>query len=251
MTAANLRELRGRVDAEPNAAWADEAVCRRYLRARKGNLDKASAMLRETLQWRREFGVDDLWRENSATVRRESATGKMRVSPSRDRDGRPTLVMCPRLENNQKGHEENLVNLVYHMERATGGVPLRGGSPLARAPDGKLVVVMDFGGYSMRNAPPMKTSRATLSILQDHYPERLHRFLLLRAPYVFHVFFRIISPFIDPGTRQRICFVSGSADEQREILQSSFDLAHLEADLGGELAHRWDPEAYFAEEQAP
>lgn len=96
----------------------------------------------------------------------------------------------------------------------------------------------------------MKTSKATLSILQDHYPERLHKFVLLNAPTVFYVFFKAISPFIDPVTREKINFIKGSPTEQRKQLEAFFDVEVLESGLGGDLSHEWDAEAYFAEDIA-
>ena len=112
--------------------------------------------------------------------------------------------------------------------------------------DGKVVTVMDFKGWSLRNAAPMKTSRATLSILQNHYPERLHRFLLLNVPTIFSVFWNAIRPFIDPVTRAKVVFVTGSAEQQQAALHECFDLAQLEEGLGGLAPFRWDPGAYFA-----
>lgn len=37
----------------------------------------------------------------------------------------------------------------------------------------QLVMLIDFHGYSIWNAPPMSQTREVLSILMDHYPERL------------------------------------------------------------------------------
>ena len=71
--------------------------------------------------------------ERHAVIRTESETGKLRVSDSIDRAGRPVLVMTPRAENTSD-HDGQILNLVYHLERATGG---RG--PVDGAADGKLV----------------------------------------------------------------------------------------------------------------
>ncbi len=60
-----------------------------------------------------------------------------------------------------------------------------------------MTVILDLNNYSSANAPPMRTSRATLDILQNHYPERLSRFIILNAPWLFFAFFKVISPFID------------------------------------------------------
>ena len=231
-------QLKDAVKDEPGAAWADETVCLRYLAARKGDLGKATQMLTESLRWRESFGVATLG-ERGAIVRSQSATGKMRVSESVDREGRPVLVMAPRLENSVD-HDANLLNLVYHLERATGQRSVPG------IPDGKLVTVMDFKGYSLRTAPPMKTSRATLSILQNHYPERLHKFLLMNVPGIFAAFWSAISPFIDPVTKAKVVFLRGSPEQQRALLAEHFDLAQLEDALGGDRPFTWDPDAYFA-----
>jgi hypothetical protein len=63
-----------------------------------------------------------------------------------------------------------------------------------------MCLLIDYEGFSIFNAPPMKTSQETLSILQNQYPERLHRAYLIRPPFYFSIFWSLISPFIDPGS---------------------------------------------------
>jgi len=203
---ALAEELSAKVRAEgvAGASWADPVTCMRYVRARHGKPAAAEAMLRESLRWRESFGVARL-SERFAEIRQASLTGKVRVSPCRDRAGRPVLLLVPRLENQRLDLDGNLANVVYHLERLTGGRPGTSVCPdPGGSPDGKAVVVMDFMSWSLQNSPPMKASRATLSILQNHYPERLHLFVMLNAPALFYIFFRAISPFIDPHTRAKV-----------------------------------------------
>ncbi len=47
---------------------------------------------------------------------------------------------------------------------------------------------------------------AVLNILQDHYPEQLGLSLVINLPFLLNAFYRVISPFIDPITRQKLCF---------------------------------------------
>jgi polyribonucleotide 5'-hydroxyl-kinase len=54
-----------------------------------------------------------------------------------------------------------------------------------RAGQGKLAWLVDFKGYGMRNAPSLRVSLATLSILQSHYPERLGLALCYHPPRLF------------------------------------------------------------------
>ena len=65
-------------------------------------------------------------------------------------------------------------------------------------------------------------------------------------PALFTVFWSAIRPFIDPVTREKIVFVTGSAEQQQAALRECFDLAQLEEGLGGLVPLRWDPGAYFA-----
>ena len=51
------------------------------------------------------------------------------------------------------------MNLVYHLERAVAAVGDSG-------PDGKWLIIIDFNGYSMFNAPPLESTRHTIKILQ-------------------------------------------------------------------------------------
>jgi len=90
---------------------------------------------------------------------------------------------------------------------------------------------VDAQGYSSRNAPPWKTSMETLSVLQNHYPERLGKAVLYCPPSLFHTFWRLISPFVDPVTKQKVIFASES--KAPTLLKDVFDMENLESSLGG------------------
>ncbi|KAF9516938.1 hypothetical protein BS47DRAFT_584425 [Hydnum rufescens UP504] len=54
--------------------------------------------------------------------------------------------------------------------------------------------------------PSLGTARKMLNILQDHYPERLGRALVINIPFIVNAFFNLIMPFVDPVTRVKVRF---------------------------------------------
>lgn len=236
-----VAEVGGNGDVDANFQ-VDAACCSRYLRARGQDHEAAKKMLLATIAWRRDFRVAQLVEEHFEVISSEAASGKMFVSPFLDGEGRPIMVMRPRNENSKGGHEGNIKHLVYQLERAVA---------VTRATEShdKWTLIIDFGGYSVANAPPLQTTRATLSILQDHYPERLFRAYLVDAPWLFRGVFSAISPFIDPVTRAKLCFVSsgeGSSDGITKQLPS----ASVERCLGGTADYTYSHQEYMAEDRA-
>jgi len=49
-------------------------------------------------------------------------------------------------------------------------------------------------------------ARTVLNILQDHYPERLGAALILNVPFLLNAFYKLINPFIDPVSREKMKF---------------------------------------------
>lgn len=214
--------------------------CSRYMRARNYNHDAAAKMLRATIAWRREFGVSRLVLDHMKSIEEEGSTGKIVNMPFKDQS-RPIMLMRPRLENSQGKHGENIRHLVYQLERAVRAAK-------HAECDEKWVVMIDFGGYSMSNAPPLRTTRETLSILQDHYPERLHRAYLVDAPWLFQGVFRAISPFIDAVTKAKIVFASSSSNSTDALIRH-IPPESVEKSLGGSADFTYSADEYFSEDR--
>lgn len=216
----------------------DDRTYLRYLRARNFDVAKSTEMLDNTLKWREEFGLLEMRDKWMGQVASENASGKTYVR-GRDKAGRPLLYMKPRHENTFE-HDGNIKHLVYNLERAV--------ACMNDNADDKVCLLIDFNGYSMRNAPPMQTSMATLNILQNHYPERLHRAYLLRPPWIFSATFSLVSPFIDPVTAQKIVMLRTSESEMTARLLEDIDIENLEADFGGIDNREFDSSRYLSSE---
>jgi hypothetical protein len=84
----------------------------------------------------------------------------------------------------------------------------------------KAIVLYDYSGYAMKNAPPAAyVRRRLLFILRDHCPERLEHVFVVDAPFIFRAFWAIIKHFIDPITKELVQFISGE-EEKKQVLGS-------------------------------
>lgn len=104
------------------------------------------------------------------------------------------------------------------------------------APDGKMTWLLDYVGYNRQNQPPWKVSLSTLSIVQNHYPERLGRAVNFKPPWLFELFWKAIRPFVDPVTREKLVFLHLKEDSENSAeMKKYFDLNILDACIGGTL----------------
>lgn len=139
----------------------------RYLRATKWNVSEAIARLQGTLTWRREYGVEKL---TADYISIENETGKQ-VQLGYDIHGRPCLYLLPSNQNTEKS-DRQVEHLVFMLERV---IDLMG-------PDQEtLALVVNFNETKSGQNATIGQAKQTLNILQNHYPERLGRALVING----------------------------------------------------------------------
>lgn len=149
---------------------------------------------------------------------------------------------------NTHDHEGNLRHLAFNLETGLAAI-VRNNKRVDRDQQNESFVhqwvfVMDFQGYSMWNAPPLKTTIATLRMLQNHYPNCLGLALIVDAPFAFNAVWHVISPLINHVTRHKIKFVSRGSlmdGELSEVVQGS----DIEEEYGGSTSHEFNREEYI------
>ena len=172
--------------------WLTRECLLRYLRASKWVVPTATTRLLATLTWRREYGVEKL---TDDYISEENETGKQ-VILGYDKQGRPCLYLNPHKQNT-KGKEKQIQHLVFMLERCID----------LMAPGVEtLALLINFKESRKGQNATVGQGRETLSILQNHYPERLGRALVQDVPWLIWGFFKAISPFIDPLTREKLKF---------------------------------------------
>ncbi|KAM0801231.1 CRAL/TRIO domain protein [Usnea florida] len=172
--------------------WLTRECLLRYLRASKWNEPHAITRVQATLVWRREFKVES---HTADYISEENETGKQ-VIFGYDNEGRPCLYLNPHRQNT-KGREKQMQHLVFMLERC-----------IDLTPPGQetLAILVDFKQSRKGENPSVAQGRQTLSILQNHYPERLGNACVKNVPWLVWGFFKLINPFIDPLTREKMKF---------------------------------------------
>ena len=164
----------------------------RYLRAAKWTVPDSATRLRNTLIWRREYGVE---KHTAEYVGVENETGKQLIL-GWDVAGRPCHYMRPSKQNTERGPRQ-IEHLVYILERDIDMMPPGQES---------LTLLINFAETQKGQGASIGQGRQTLNILQNHYPERMGRALVMNVPWFISGFFKLITPFIDPVTREKIKF---------------------------------------------
>ncbi|KAJ2846501.1 hypothetical protein J3B02_004390, partial [Coemansia erecta] len=210
-----------------------------YVRANKNDQEKAIKRLRATLVWHCQYRPHAITPE---MMRTEGATGKQYVN-GHDRGGRPIVYMFPHNQNTKEA-KENLRWVVYTMEQAIRAMP-QGVT--------KLTIIIDASRYSMSQSVPLSTAREFLHILDAHYPERLHKALILSPPKLFVMFYHLLAPFIDVVTKAKIAFVDFAGNKTKSADGPWVDIFdhiapdQLQSNVGGEWHFKYEQDAYWVE----
>lgn len=218
------------------AAWLSRECLLRYLRATGWKTKEAIDRLEATLVWRRDFGLSRMLEKdnklNGSVVSVENETGK-EVILGYDNDTRPCLYLKPGRQNTKTSHRQ-VQHMVFMLERVIDYMP---------SGQDSLALLIDFksspAGTVSNKIPPVGIGKTVLHILQTHYPERLGKALLTNIPFVAWTFLKIIHPFIDPLTREKLVF--------DEPFPEYIPVTQLDKDFGGLVNFEYDQSKYWEE----
>lgn len=195
----------------------------RYLRATTWDVAQAETRLENTLVWRREYGLE---KHTKDYISIENETGKQ-VILGWDNQGRTCQYLRPSKQNTERS-DRQIQHLVFMLERAIDLMP---------PGQETLALLINFAETKSGQGVTIAQGRQTLNILQNHYPERLGRALVTNVPFYIWGFFKLITPFIDPLTREKIRFNEdmGIHVPREQLLKES----------GGHVVFEYDHTVYW------
>ncbi|KAK2974169.1 hypothetical protein RJ640_021460 [Escallonia rubra] len=218
-----VRLMRALVEKnDPSSKEVDDFMVRRFLRARDLDVEKASVMFLKYLKWKRTFVPNGSI--SASDIPNDLAQNKMFLQ-GLDKKGRPiTVVFGGRHFHHKKGGLEEFKRfVVFALDRLCARMP---------AGQEKFVVIGDLEGWGY-SCSDIRGYLGALSILQDYYPERLGKLLIVHVPYIFMTVWKIVYPFIDNNTKKKIMFVENK--RLKSTLLEDIDENQLPEIYGGKL----------------
>ncbi|CBN75827.1 conserved unknown protein [Ectocarpus siliculosus] len=211
----------------------------RYLEGAQWRLEpvrgkRVSEFFLETLAWRQDGGVDTVL-DRAHTFVDEASSGKLFVRGT-SLLGRPLIWVHAGWEDGASGPEASLRFLVYTVERAIASMEPETSTGASK---GQFCVVIDCtatGGDGQ--LPSLAFVREAVSMLMLRYPSRLGNLFIVNAGNMVYYLWRAVSLLLSPVTREKVVVVSGTEQQQRELL-----LQHISEDAleGGRLGLKGAP----------
>ncbi|KAL6304049.1 CRAL-TRIO domain-containing protein [Sparassis latifolia] len=207
----------------------------RFLRARKFDLAKAKAMIIACEEWRKDFGVDEIYSNFDFPEIAEVDKYYPQYYHKMDKEGRPVYVERLGLLDMKALYaittpERQLQRLVYEYEKM-----LKERLPACSKAIGHPVetscTILDLQNVSLSNYYRVKDYlMSAASIGQDRYPETMGKFYIINAPWAFSTVWTFIKPWLDEVTVNKISII-GAAYQDKLLAQIPAE--NLPREFGG------------------
>ncbi|KAL5776357.1 hypothetical protein ACOSP7_009283 [Xanthoceras sorbifolium] len=187
-----------------------DVILLKFLRARDFKVRDAFTMIKNTLQWRKDFGIDSLVDEDLG-----DDLEKVVFMHGFDRDGHPVCYnVYGEFQNKElyqktfSDDEKRLRFLRWRIQFLERSIRLLDFKP------GRVCTI--FQVNDLKNSPgPGKrelrlATKQALQLLQDNYPEFVAKQVFINVPWWYLAFYSMISPFMTQRTKSKFVFAGPS-----------------------------------------
>ncbi len=214
----------------------------RFVRARKHDVEAAFSMLKANLQWRDEKKVDSVLDWFAASEAGKKLLSFFPNQPFGSAGGVPLVLEHMTLLDPAEVLEtfslDDLVTLhIYLVERDL--LKCYEMSCESNKAITEVTIVENMQGLGFRHLASncIEMLKALLAVDEANYPELLHQMIIINAPSIVHIGFRVLRPFIDAATLAKIQIHGGSWKTSPQLL-ALVPLDCVAKEWGGECATR-------------
>ncbi|XP_059214562.1 SEC14-like protein 2 [Centropristis striata] len=231
-----LTEFRGRIqDVLPDLPAQHDHYLLRWLRARSFNVQKAEAMIRKHVEFRRKMKVDSIisdWKPPE--VIEKFVSGGM---CGYDKEGSPIWYdvigpLDPKgllLSATKQDFMKTKIRHTELLQRECRRQAEKLGQNIE-----SISLIYDCEGLGLKHIwkPAIEAYGEILTMFEENYPEGMKRVFLIKAPKMFPMAYNLIKHFLCEETRRKI-IVLGS--NWQEVLLQHIDSEQLPVVYGGTL----------------
>ncbi|GMN27018.1 hypothetical protein TIFTF001_001490 [Ficus carica] len=196
-----------------------DVILLKFLRARDLKVKDAFTMLKNTISWRKEFGIDQLVEVEVEEESNRSDLEKAVFMHGQDKEGHPVCYnvfgefqnkeLYQKTFSDEEKRQKFLRWRIQFLERSI--------RKLDFSPGGVCTIVQV---NDLHNSPgPSKwelrqATKQALHLLQDNYPEFVAKQVFINVPWWYMAVNRMISPFLTQRTKSKFVFAGPSKSAQ-------------------------------------
>jgi len=187
----------------------DDAALLRFLRARKFDLAATKTMFIDCEKWRKEFGVEDIAKNFEFPEKEKVNTYYPQFYHKMDKEGQPVYIeQLGKLDLKALyaiTTEDRLLKQFVHENEVFTNERLQACAAEVGHPVETSCTILDLSGVGLAQFYRVKDYVSkTSSIGQNRYPERMGKFYIINAPYLFSTVWALIKPWLDEVTVAKI-----------------------------------------------
>lgn len=205
----------------------------RFMRARKWDCAKALEMFGKTIQWRVEYGVEDLLAKGEDELNADGLQGLVMqpkigkcVVHGHDLKMRPIVNVRVRLHNPSAQSTDEIEKFTVQT--------IESSRLCLEDPVDTAAVIFDMTDFTLGNMD-YPFVKFLIKCFEGHYPESLGFLLIHKAPWVFQGVWNVIKGWIDPVVASKISFTRNFKDISEHIAPE-----HIPRELGGTRHYEYE-----------
>ncbi|KAA8546280.1 hypothetical protein F0562_002981 [Nyssa sinensis] len=187
-----------------------DVILLKFLRAREFKVKDAFTMIKNTVRWQKEFGIESLLEEDFGTE-----LEKVVFMHGFDKEGHPVCYNAYGEFQSKELYQNTFADEGKRQKFLRWRIQFLEKSirKLDFSPDGicSIVQVND-----LKNSPGLfmrelrQATNQALQLLQDNYPEFVAKQVFINVPWWYLAFYRMISPFFTQRTKSKFVFAGPS-----------------------------------------
>ena len=115
---------------------------------------------------------------------------------------------------------------------------------------GKFNVIVDGTGFSFGLMPSLHYIKVLVTILQDHFPDRLGLIVLSNIGRVGEMVVSMVKPLISEEVRQKIVVLPHKESKRKQVLETVVGVEYIPKWMGGEDDYEFSTETYYSNPEA-